>query len=204
MLLQVLDLSGNRLHGPLPEAQPRINPVSGNISAQCLPALREVHLEGNRLNGALPGWLMDHLEAVTESGAPRLTTLDMRLNALDDPLSVEAEEHIDRIVRACSRMGMDCRGLPPRSCSAFGRLYRAKTSGKGCVKCEESMLWPLLLISSGFVLVLAFFGCFAWIVHRYRSSERIKRFLTTMLIIINQLSTLGVIGVRVCTHHHQD
>ena len=113
--LQVLDLTDNGLGGSLEVSE----------DGECLPMLEELRLSKNKLEGALPEWLLRRAEA-SEYGLRILQLVGNHFEPTDDAIA--------RLTRTCSKSfgiddkngwpGLECRGLPPQSGSQ--RSYSVK------------------------------------------------------------------------------
>jgi hypothetical protein len=94
-----LELRSNQLSGVLPS------------SLGVLQDLQELDLANNNLRGALPMALAQ---------LPHLHTLNLEDNNFSYDMSDSSTAHV---LWLCHRVGgVDCFGLPPLSCSAFGKV----------------------------------------------------------------------------------
>ena len=119
--LQLLSLSHNDLSSGMPRA--------GNGSdGVCLPRLRTLTLDHNRLKGLVPPWALE------------VDYLDVTYNAL-------AYDGSEQLIDRCFDPDISCSGLPPVSCKAFGGLWEvAANSGRHCVLCSLPQPLPLLIL----------------------------------------------------------
>lgn len=168
--LQELILSDNAIGGGLPG-------VFADDSS-CLPQLRDLRVERNQLQGALPLWMIARAE---KGYKPRddgfdegLRTLHLGDNFFDDPRGEAAKRRMTRLRRACDRLGVDCTGLPPIDCTAFGPRYALSVKGDLCVKCpsEAERIVIALILAFAVALLLALVLLFAKLVRKYRTRVR--------------------------------
>jgi len=117
-----------------------------------LKRLTHLDLGGNHLSGELPA--LDELSS--------LQYLDLSDNGLsDDPPR--------SLVEACRTSAIStCIGVPPESCSAFGRSSRLSLrSLYKCVHCPPNQWLIITLISLTCAFFVGAFACYAYLVHRY-------------------------------------
>ena len=130
--LQHLDLGEQRLVGTLPEGL-------GHLTA-----LESLSLRANQLSGSIP------FELYTLADGHRLTDIDLSANDFDYEAS---EALLDDLLPVCQATGreMNCDGLPPFVCDAFGPQGEDETgyymvsisNSNGCVRCD-GWLVPLV------------------------------------------------------------
>ena len=187
--LQELILSDNSISGGLPG-------IFADESS-CLPQLRALNVESNQLTGALPRWLVERAElgytAQDSGGDGGLRTLHLGDNLFDDPREEANRQRVTPLLLACNRLDIDCTGLPPNSCTAFGPRYEVAVEGDVCVRCPSEAERMLLALLVGFAMtvLMALALLFARLVRKYRSRVR---HMTTALIIVNHVQNLALIG----------
>ena len=187
--LQELILSDNSISGGLPG-------IFADESS-CLPQLRALNVESNQLTGALPRWLVERAElgytAQDSGGDGGLRTLHLGDNLFDDPREEANRQRVTPLLLACNRLDIDCTGLPPNSCTAFGPRYEVAVEGGVCVRCpsEAERVLLALLVVFAMAVLMALALLFARLVRKYRSRVR---HMTTALIIVNHVQNLALIG----------
>ena len=177
--LQHLDLGEQRLVGTLPEGL-------GHLTA-----LESLSLRANQLSGSIP------FELYTLADGHRLTDIDLSANDFDYEAS---EALLDNLLPVCQATGreMNCDGLPPFVCDAFGPQGEDETAyymvsisnSNGCVRCDGWLvpLVTLSLLAVLFVIMLCSYVTFMW-----RHPERMKTVVTTFSILISHVQTLSII-----------
>lgn len=190
--LQALLLSDNRIYGGAPD-------LGFEEHQTCLPRLHMLHVDGNELEGRFPEWLLGRAELSgrepgEEGFTSGLSSLSVGRNLLANPNSDVGRRQLATLRRACTTLGVDCRGVPPESCSAFGPRYALSIEGNLCVLCptEAERVILVILVCGALALILGLVVFFAWLVIKYQSYA--KRHLTTILIVVNHAQNLAIIG----------
>lgn len=201
--LQVLDVSNNSLFGQLP--------CNDTADTSCLPNLQMliVNRRGtesrNALSGTLPVWLLDRINDGT------MTQLLLGDNSLTPPDDAMQEW----LSNKCNG-GVTCEGIAPHSCTAWGPgRWALDFAGQRCISCDNYLDGALVLFAVALVLVAialravflaAFPGCSLRrctlqddetkdiTEARIAYSRRMRRHLSTAILMLNQVQTLGLIG----------
>ena len=122
-----------------------------------------------------------------------LRTVHLGDNLFDDPRGGEGQRRMTRLRRACDWLRVDCTGLPPLSCTAFGPRFALSVAGDVCVKCpsEGERVLLVCLVAFAAAALLALVMRFARLVRKYRTRVR---YMTTALIFVNHVQNLALIG----------
>ena len=94
----------------------------------------------------------------------------------------------------CKRLtdGMECAGMPPHSCNAFGEDHRVRTDDPDfCIRCYD-MAYSVVMLSGLFLVFLVFLGAYAYLVTKYPGS--MNRWVSSGAIFITHLQTLEIIS----------
>ena len=152
-----------------------------NETLSTLAHLKVLVLRNNsKLSGAIPEVVRDW--ALQGS----LSRLDLRDTAFSYPPPVGLQQICDR-----TNSGLDCSGLPPYTCSAFGASHEVSSSDNTrCTRCTTTLVAGLSVAG----MLLAFFlvmGGYAYINIKY--PERTTQITSTIGILISHLQTLTLI-----------
>ena len=202
--LSVLDLGSSEGCVQCTDATPKAgerccnnvaNVISPARDKECagLNRLTSLDLSRNNMDGALPLSLLLNQD---------LNSIHLEGNKFEYPDAEEDEAALDALVRLCNRPGMDCDGLPPTNCDAFGSK-RADGSDDGstymvrvdnpnrCLRCEDVVL-PIVMISVACVVVVIGMGLYIFLIRKYR--HHLKKWVSTVAIFFTHLQTIGIVG----------
>ena len=211
--LSVLSFADTSLSGTIPSQLSELKalatlaldltPLSGTVPTQFgeLKTLTELLLGNTSLSGTVPTQLAElttltnlDLETTSISGTlpssfgalPALATLglyDMRLSG-----TVPAS-----VLRRCLPFGpVQCDGLPPFSCSAFGleRSRLSLTSVGKCVHCPSHDA-TVAKVSLSLVLLPLAVALYIWAVDRF---PRFKTWIASVSLILSHLQIVGLLS----------
>jgi hypothetical protein len=100
-----------------------------------MPRLRELRVTESQLTGPFPQWML--------KGQLRVLFLS------GNEFSYTEGDDLTKLVGSCNEGDVDCEGLPPVSCDAFGERYKPKTDNPlECVFCV-SIIAPIAVAVSG-------------------------------------------------------
>ena len=145
----------------------------------------QILLPSSNLNGRLPNAL---------EGMDGLRTIDIQFNQLEYPTSAAARAAYTTATLVCRRV--QCYGVPPHSCSAFGgdgKVYRMSIANPDeCEECPDSAVASIIALSStvgaAFLLLLGY----VYIVARH--PEALRRWVSTLTILVNHAQTVSILS----------
>ena len=158
-----------------------------------------IYLMGVNLTGTLPVELGDRVG--DRAAMPQLRVLDVRDNALTYPSSAAEWEQFNRATANCGggevdavALGrMQCDGLPPLGCSAFGPRYMLRLANPyECDLCPESLAWPIARLVAVGVAVVSCAAAYVALVVRH--PEALRRWVSTLTIFMNHAQTMSIVG----------
>ena len=171
------------------------NVISPARDKECagLNRLTSLDLSRNNMDGALPLSLLLNQD---------LNSIHLEGNKFEYPDAEEDEAALDALVRLCNRPGMDCDGLPPTNCDAFGSkladgsddgsTYMVRVDNPNrCLRCEDVVL-PIVMISVACVVVVVGMGLYIFLIRKYR--HHLKKWVSTVAIFFTHLQTIGIVG----------
>ena len=169
-----IDLSRNNLTGTL------------NSSIFRLPYLKELVLRGNSIRGLLQPLVADR--SADLEGPSLLEHIDLSLNEFKYP---QPTALFDAVLGRCRR-GIDCIGLPPQSCLAFGAEYSVRTDlPERCVECVDRTmaLFALLGLVAAFLFLAAIY-----VFMMLRHPKGLRKWVSSGSILISHLQTVAIVG----------
>ena len=96
--------------------------------------LKKLRISNNQFDGSIPDWLIDGDLSQIRIGGNSFTYTE------------SASDNLQALVSACRGSGLDCSGVPPASCAAFGQNWKTKTDNPfQCIHCS-SIIPPILLM----------------------------------------------------------
>ena len=197
--LQELDVSDNRISGRLGQlsgcfANLRSLTINTEYQREGVINFGQIHARHvNRIEGDLPAWLLRKI--IHHSKLPseeRLTRLHLAGNSFR-LVSIPEQRKIATACRASATQIdlIDCSGLPPLSCTAFGpERYVVDYDGLTCVECPH--WW--VSASFGLALLVLLFVALASVLWCVMNGAQMRRHLSTAIVLINQLQVLCIIG----------
>ena len=190
--LQAVALSRNQLFGQLfantsDDAVAARHPGRG--FAAHLPLLSSLDVEDNQLEGTLPAWLTQR---------DGLRRLQLRGNSFRYPEDDEGGDDaawqlvLSQLVRECKKPSLECDGLPPNGCEAFGASFVVKTDNPDtCLMCTSP--WGSV-VGIGALFVLAGLGLAFYVRLINKHPDAMKRWVSTSTLAIDHLQTLSIVG----------
>ena len=171
-----IDLSANRLRGSL------------NESLCGLRALVVLRLTDNSIGGGFPSCLA---QASSAFGSADLAHNEFDYDE-DDPTQMDLIERC----RLASGGLASCSGVPPLSCSAFGRRYQVRTDDNTkCVECDADISNAALAISAVVLVFVLLLAGYLLVLQRFqRLGERLDLWINTIAIFVCHLQTVSIIG----------
>ena len=145
-----------------------------------LTSLTSLVLSDNEITGRLPDELLD---------MPSLTVLDLGNNQIE---YVESQRLAIRCERGKDREGLDCAGLPPQSCLAFGKQHVVRLDdSRQCAECAGR--W-IAFIANGVLLGLFMLALLAYFRVITKHPDALTKWVSTASIFVAHLQTLTIIS----------
>ena len=183
----MLELRSNGLAGALPEHLGQI------------PYLAVLDIRDNQLTGTLPVSLMERDREWLLLGIGA-NSFQYARDGSDETDLNDADIHVSvvMLMQYCNQANVQCEGLPPRSCSAFGSqrcdgcFFAVETlNPTKCLSCDRSPLKPILTMSGMALAGLVFLAGYAWLVQRH--PEMMQGGWGTFAILVQHTQTVGII-----------
>ena len=164
------------------------NNMSGSLVGEhlvTLSSLKSLILRGNpHLKGALPGELVQ-MESLRELDLTDNRFSYSRTDILQKRLAIKCELSL-------GRGGLNCAGLPPLSCLAFGDQHVVQSDdSRQCVRCAGQAI--AVAANSG-LLVLFLAALFAYLRMIARNPDALTKWVSTASIVLSHLQTLTIVA----------